>query len=102
MSLEKMKKTPTGWGTAYSNVNTIACKRKSGTKIECILAARPPVKEEKVLTGIEIQFMDIDRVRYEGEKTFGYMVSGDGDKKIDAMICGLDGGIIYCQPMGKK
>jgi len=99
MPLEKMKNTPTGWGTAYDDVNTIACKRKSGVKIECVLAARPPVKKEKVLTGTEIQFMDIDRVRFEGEKTFGYMVSGD--KKIDAMICGLDGGIIYCQPKRK-
>lgn len=100
MALKKMKKTPTGWGIAFDDVNTISCKRKTGIKIECVLAARPPSKEETVLTGIEIQFMDIDRVRFEGEKTFGYMVSGD--KKIDAMICGLDGGIIYCQPMRGK
>ncbi|GAG54425.1 unnamed protein product, partial [marine sediment metagenome] len=41
MALKKMGKTPTGWGTAFDNVNTITCKRKSGIKIECVLAARP-------------------------------------------------------------
>ena len=90
MSLKKMKKTPTGWGTGYTNVDHISCEKISGTKLKCSL--KPLTGKTEELTGTHVNFMNITVYMYP------QTVVGVDWKKGNPLACYIDSGVITCLP----
>jgi len=94
MTLKKMKKTPTGWGSGYTNVDHISCEKISGTKIKCSIKSTTGKTEE--LTGTDVRFINVRYVVMSPRK-----VTGVEMEKENSLACYVDSGRIYCCPEKK-
>lgn len=90
MALKKMKKTPTGWGTGYTNVDHISCKKISGTKLKCSL--KPMTGKTEELTGTDVKFINVDYVYMSPRTVIGFRMG-----KGNLLACYVDSGVITCR-----
>ncbi len=91
MALKKMKKTPTGFGSGYTNVDHISCKKISGTKLKCHV--KPMAGKTEEFTGTDVKFINIGNVFMSPRTVMGF---GLGKDRL--LACYVDSGIITCRP----
>lgn len=90
MALKKMKKTPTGWGTGYTNVDHIVCEKIGGLKTKCTLMSMSRPTDYAELIGTEVKFHNVDLVQISPNATGATAFRGS------SLSCYLDSGIIEC------
>lgn len=91
MALKEMKKTPTGWGSGYLNVDHISCEKISGTKLKCSI--EPMTGKTEELTGTDVKFINVDYVYMSPQVVRGFRMG-----KYNLLACYVDSGIIICRP----
>ena len=91
MSLIKMKKTPSGWGSGYTNVDHISCEKSSGTKLKCSI--KPLTGKTEELTGTDVKFIGVEYVFMSPRTVMGFRMG-----KNNLLACYVDSGIIHCLP----
>ena len=90
MALKKMKKTPTGWGTGYTNIDVVGCLRITGIKVQCELVSHKPERKAVYLTGTDVIFSGMEQVSYHPNSISGFAKG--------KMACYVDSGVIHCLP----
>jgi len=90
MVLKKMKKTPTGWGSGYTNIDVVNCLRITGTKIQCELVSHKPERKAVYLTGTDAIFNNMEQVSFHPNSISGFAK--------DKLACYVDSGVIHCLP----
>ena len=91
MVLIKMKKTPTGWGTGYTNIDHIRCERISSTKLKCTL--KPYAGKDVDFVGSDVFFKNIQSVSISPRAV---IATDFGMGKL--LACYVDSGVITCLP----
>ena len=91
MALEKMKKTPTGWGLGYKNIDFVRCERKSSTQLKCTLI--PSKRKDEELTGTDVMFKKIRNISISPRAIIAYELG-----KGNFLACYVDTGLITCLP----
>lgn len=96
MSLIKMKKTPSGWGTGYENVDHVVCEKIDGLKTKCTLMSMSKPTGSTELIGTEVKFHNVDLVQISPSATGATAFRGS------SMSCYLDSGIITCKSIKRR
>jgi len=96
--IEKMEKTPTGWGEGYKGANFVACRKLSpkerptaSQSIDCKLSN----DKEIHLYGSEVHFNNIDSVKIRD-------IIFANNKDLSPISCYVDSGIITCYSEERK
>lgn len=91
MALKKMKKTPTGFGSGYKNIDHVRCERISSTKLKCFL--KPYNGKDEEFTGTDVVF---NKVQYVSVSPRAIIANEFG--KGNLLACYVDSGVIQCLP----
>ena len=86
-----MKKTPTGWGTGYKNIDHIRCEKINGIRLKCIL--KPYKGKNEELTGTDLFLKNIQNVSVSPRA-----IIANEFGKGNLLACYVDSGVITCLP----
>lgn len=90
MALKRMKKTPTGWGTGYTNIESIRCEKINGNKLKCNLISSTGDDEE--LIGTQVALEKVNKVTIYPKETIAK------EFLYNTLSCYVDSGVIHCIP----
>ena len=90
MALKKMKETPTGWGSGYTNIKSISCEKVSGITLKCSMLPITGIAEEFI--GTSVSFMNVDDVEVSSRNVMA------STRKDNLLACYVDSGVIVCRP----
>jgi len=86
-----MKKTPSGWGSGYMNIDFVRCERLSNTKMKCTLIPKKGKDEE--LIGTDVLLKNIQNITISPRAIIAYKLGEE-----DSLACYMDSGVIECMP----